>query len=130
MQFTVWEDAKDDEQKTKPSVIYFTGTFGQQGSRIKEPSLPNLANLTHGGKAKASTLQHSAHILVVLWLTVLKFALTKNRSYETMVHSSPLWEKNMPIGKLGGVPEDSYMYCFLLSVSPLSERRMDLKRTV
>jgi hypothetical protein len=42
MQFAVWEDAKDDEQKTKPSVFYFTGTFRQQGSRIKEPCLPNL----------------------------------------------------------------------------------------
>jgi hypothetical protein len=36
----------------------------------------------------------------------------------------------MPIGKLGGVPEDSYMYFFLLSVSPFGERRRDLKQTV
>jgi hypothetical protein len=47
-----------------------------------------------------------------------------------MVHSSPLWEKNLPIGKLSGVPGEGDMYCFLLSTSPFGERRRDLKRTV
>ncbi|PMD37124.1 hypothetical protein L207DRAFT_585479 [Hyaloscypha variabilis F] len=52
MQFATWEDSVDDTPSAKPAVVYFTGTFREQGSRIKEPALPNTSYYTNGKEGK------------------------------------------------------------------------------
>ncbi|KAE9362583.1 hypothetical protein N431DRAFT_450381 [Stipitochalara longipes BDJ] len=93
MQYFIPADSKDDKPLERASPIYFSGVLGKM-SALKEACFPKYASPDLD--SRTLSLRFTAHVHL------------DNKSlanFQTLLRNSPLGQRDLPPGRLGGMPE-------------------------